>query len=47
MNNLSKIQDALRERKLDGVLITDEKNRRYALGFPFTDGAVLISRSNA
>lgn len=47
MNNVTRIQDALRERKLDGVLITDEKNQRYALGFPFTDGAVLLSQDDA
>lgn len=27
--------------------MTDEKNQRYAAGFPFTDGAVLISRRSA
>lgn len=47
MNNVRKIQDALKARKLDGVLITDEKDQRYALGFPFTDGAVLLSRNEA
>lgn len=47
MNNVKRIQEALRERKLDGVLITDEKNQRFALGFPFTDGAVLISGKEA
>lgn len=29
---------------LDAVLIIDEKNQRYACGFPFTDGAVLVTR---
>jgi len=47
MNNVERIQQALADRKLDGVLITDEKNQRYALGFPFTDGAVLLSRTDA
>jgi len=47
MNNVKKIQNALKERRLDGVLITDEKDQRYALGFPFTDGAVLVSREEA
>ena len=32
---------------LDGLLITDEKNQRYAAGFPFTDGAVLVGREKA
>lgn len=26
------------------MLVTDEKNQRYACGFPFTDGAVLVTR---
>ena len=47
MNQINRIQAALKERKLDAVLIIDEKNQRYALGFPFTDGAVLISQERA
>lgn len=47
MNNVKKIQEQLKLRKLDGVLITDENNQRYALGFPFTDGAVLLSQQEA
>lgn len=47
MNNLSKIQQQLERRGLDALLITDEKNQRYALGFPFTDGAVLVARHGA
>ena len=47
MNNLNKIQQQLERRGLDALLITDEKNQRYALGFPFTDGAVLIARRGA
>ena len=47
MNNIKKIQNTLKELRLDGVLISDEKNQRYALGFPFTDGAVLLSREEA
>lgn len=47
MNNLSKIQQQLERRGLDALLITDEKNQRYALGFPFTDGAVLVARRGA
>lgn len=35
------------ERGLDGLLITDEKNQRYAAGFPFSDGAVLVSKGRA
>ena len=46
-NNIKKIQAALAERNLDGLLITDEKNQRYASGFHFSDGAVLVGRSSA
>lgn len=42
MNNVKKIQQELRRRGLDGVLVTDEKNQRYASGFPITDGAVVV-----
>ena len=42
MNNIRKIQQELRRRGLDGVLITDEKNQRYASGFPIMDGAVVV-----
>ena len=47
MNNISRIQNALIEKNLDAVLITNEKNQRYATGFAFTDGAVVVSRKGA
>lgn len=47
MNNIAKIQNALVKNNLDALLITDEKNQRYAAGFPFTDGYVLVSREKA
>lgn len=47
MNNIAKIQKALIENNLDALLITDEKNQRYAAGFPFTDGYVLVAREKA
>lgn len=47
MNNIAKIQAALIETGLDAVLVTDEKNQRYACGFPFTDGAVVVGREKA
>lgn len=47
MDRLLKIREKLSQKGLDGVLITDEKNQRYATGFAFTDGAVLITRSRA
>ena len=42
MNNVKRIQHELRRRGLDGMLVTDEKNQRYASGFPITDGAVVV-----
>ena len=47
MNSIAKIQEKLCEKGLDAILITDEKNQRYAAGFPFTDGEVLVSRERA
>jgi Xaa-Pro aminopeptidase len=47
MNNIRRIQEALVRQGLDAILLTDEKNQRYAAGFPFTDGAVLIGREKA
>ena len=47
MNNIARIQRKLIEKDLDAVLITDEKNQRYAAGFPFTDGYVLVAREKA
>ncbi len=47
MNHITKIQNALLANGLDAILLTDEKNQRYATGFPFTDGFVLVSREHA
>jgi len=47
MNNIARIQEKLVEKGLDALLITDEKNQRYASGFPFTDGFVLVARNKA
>ena len=47
MNHIAAIQRQLEEQGLDAVLITDEKNQRYACGFPFTDGYVLVTRKGA
>ena len=47
MNNIARIREELARRDLDAVLVTDEKNQRYAAGFPFTDGAVLVGREKA
>ena len=47
MNNIERIQKKLIEAGLDAILITDEKNQRFAAGFPFTDGSVLVARERA
>ena len=47
MNHIVQIQKKLAGLGLDALLLTDEKNQRYAAGFPFTDGFVLISREKA
>ncbi len=47
MNRLAGIRGRLAEAGLDAVLITDEKNQRYATGFAFTDGAVLVTGERA
>ena len=47
MNNIARIQEALVKQELDAILITDEKNQRYATGFAFTDGAVVVGREKA
>ena len=47
MNQIARIREELKKRGLDAVLVTDEKNQRYAAGFPFTDGAVLVGREKA
>ncbi len=47
MNHIVQIQKKLEQLGLDALLLTDEKNQRYAAGFPFTDGFVLVSREKA
>lgn len=47
MNHIKRIQEKLGEQGLDALLITDEKNQRYAAGFAFTDGYVLVARQRA
>ena len=41
------IRSALAARGLDAIVLTDEKNRRYATGFHSTAGAVYISQKQA
>lgn len=47
MERLAKIRGGLIDLGLDAVLITDELNQRYAAGFAFTDGAVLVTLDRA
>ena len=47
MNHIAQIQNKLISNGLGAILLTDEKNQRYAAGFPFTDGFVLVSREKA
>lgn len=47
MNNIEKIRNKLAEKYLDAVIIENEKNQRYAAGFPFTDGSVMVSKAGA
>lgn len=47
MNNIARIQSQLAEKELDAVILFDEKNQRFAAGFPFTDGAVIVAREKA
>ena len=47
MNNIARIRALLPENELDALLLFDEKNQRYATGFAFTDGAVVVSREKA
>ena len=47
MNNIARIRQKLAEKELDAIYIENEKNQRYAAGFPFTDGAVIVARQGA
>lgn len=47
MNQIARIREELEKRGLDALLVTNEKNQRYAAGFPFTDGAVLVGKEKA
>lgn len=47
MKMIEVIQRKLTEAGLDAVLVFDENNLRYASGFAFTDGAMLITADKA
>ena len=44
MSHLTKLQDALRKKGADAVLVSSEINQRYLTSFAFTDGYVLVTR---
>ena len=47
MEHIKGIQAALEKEGLDAILFTDPISCRYATGFFFTDGAVLVSREKS
>ena len=47
MNHIHAIQRKLETKGWNGILLTDAINQRYACGFPFTDGFVLVGREKA
>ncbi len=49
MNHFEKIQNALKENKLDAILLTGEANRFYASGYrtPGDDGMALVTRDKS
>ena len=44
---LSNIRDAMKERRLDGLLISAPENRRYLSGFVGSAGYLIITQSDA
>ena len=47
MNNITKIQELVRTSELDALLVTSYVNRNYALGFPSSAGAAVITPEGA
>lgn len=47
MNRIEAVQRKLAEKNIDAILALDEKNQKYASGFPIQDGYVLVSRKGA
>ena len=43
LNNIARIQRALTQTHLDAILLNDENDRRFATGFPSSDGAVIVT----
>lgn len=47
MAKLEKLRTALQEHQVDGILITNEFNRRYMTGFTGTSGVAIVSQNDA
>ena len=47
MTRIEKIQNELKRRELDAILLFSESNVHYAGQFAFTDGAIAVSRDGA
>ncbi len=47
MLKLQKLRKALQEQSIDGILITNEFNRRYMTGFTGTAGVAIVSQNDA
>lgn len=47
MNNIEKIQQKLPEYDIDAMLVTNPKSRLYASGFISSDGALIVTSSDA
>ncbi len=47
MTRFAKLQAALGEQELDAMLLLSPVNRRYATGFPSSDGAVVLTEKEA
>ena len=43
MNQIERIREELIKRGLDALLISDEKNQRYAAGFAFSTSSARLS----
>ena len=44
---LQELRAAMLKNKLDAVFVTGELNQRYLLGYPFTDGLLVITQTEA
>ncbi|MFJ7646541.1 M24 family metallopeptidase [Lysinibacillus sp. NPDC097279] len=47
MLKLQKLRKTLQEKNIDGILITNEYNRRYMTGFTGTAGVAIVSQNDA